>query len=136
MFGEKSALTPRLSTRDLEKYFQMCGEIDRLLEGDEFHPDDRDRQLNYFGGVGAVLSTYRVSSGRDRVLFIRAMGGVLVSPGVRPSAKADLLGLVAALDLSELQSKVDELRVAPDASDPRLSRAIEAYDGMRNSLAG
>ncbi len=105
-----------------------------ILEALEGHTSEFDgipfSRLDWYG-LGAVLDLYQQSSGTDRENIIRAIAQILEGATEPPIILAQLLHLVASLDIAQVEPSVLKLNSMAIAGEEPVKGALANYFTFR-----
>lgn len=105
--------------------------IARLLTGESGQQHHMESTRLDLQGISAVLGLYEESRGREREALIRAMGSIVENANEHPGVAAQVLEIINALDLTQVDASVQRLVQSDAVTDPYLHRAIQNYNSDR-----
>lgn len=84
---------------------------------------DRQRAISNWAGESAFIRLYEATEGDDRTGIILALGKVIESAEKHPGTSAQAIDIVIAMDLTQVESRINKLSKTPIAQENELLRS-------------
>jgi hypothetical protein len=114
----------------MKKSKEYYGEIKDALSGADLVRQGVPAERLDWGGTSAVLDLFDRTSGPERGEFINALGRI-IEEASEPPVVAQVIDIVASLDISELAPVVAKVRQRKVGEDPNVSAAVANFQAFR-----